>query len=854
MNKALLYPVFASLLFSQPLSAGYKGPWTMRFLAGSPAESGKADGASAAASFGIIGGIAVSDSGITFVSDTTNHRIRKILSDGTVSTFVGSTRGSTEGSAAAARLSFPSCIAIDAASNLYVAETIGYESAKSLPIFRVRKITPSGSTATLIPKGTGTVTSLAVFGSSPSNRNRLALSVKSAEGNQILALPSSGGTLAPLNSALGNLSSSAVVGSNRNGHLLVAANGKLQRLANNAWKTLGASSGASALTSDPEGNTFILNESGNIEAIYTDETTPRTVITTVDEWESDSSTSSTGWEGAPSKFLRRSKTGFLAVSPSGILSIAESPFNASMSKSWEKKAFWSAINRKLITDFADIQKLDWERAYSDSDLKEIIYDAWYYASHAIRQAVPAAVRPSGAGYSFQKIASTNAAPTLRVSAFGDGIQKLQWFRSGKVIPSAAKTSLTPESNGKPQSGTYNLELSYGTGSDRFSWFTPPFTLIVADPNTKAVRDTIASAKASSWKSNFSAASSTANRLAASSPDAAFLSGFTSFILALDDLKTSGILAKLGFKGDPNPFNWTVTHSGTIPKGLLTSTLKSFLIRTITPTLIKADNQLALIKDRNFLTTFPINSLFEADEVSVDYGDIQALRGIIRFMLWGAKFLESMNTDMAYDDLVNTYNSRLMSVQWILTKYPALLAPANGGAAAAAESLGHIKAAMDCYFEWSDFIKGSPTKSTQGRLSANGSQTFILEREMFYAESQVRTELSTTRAALDKGTNQTIVTGDKWEEDGFFNAKAGSPLNLTIRPLSLFGHPAGWRSEVNALAFRKNTPSTTSLTNPNSAASRTLKSLFPLLTPTDLYQIQNALDESTPTINRILNTK
>ena len=854
MNKALLYPVFASLLFSQPLSAGYKGPWTMRFLAGSPAESGKADGASAAASFGIIGGVAVSDSGVTFVSDTTNHRIRKVLSDGTVSTFVGSARGSTEGTATAARLSFPGSIAIDAASNLYVSETVGFDSAKSLPIFRIRKISPSGSTSTLIPKGTGVVTSLAVFGTSPSNRNRLALSVQSSEGGQILAMPTNGGTLGPLNSTLSNLSAPALVGSNRSGHLLLAANGKIQRLANNAWKTLAASSGASALTSDPQGNTFILNESGNIEALYTDETTSRTVITTADEWEFDSTNSSTGWEGSPSLFLRSSQNGFLATSPSGILSFAETPYHASQTKPWEKRAFWNAMARKVIADFADLERIDWEFANSDSDLMEILNDAWPRASHAIRQAVPAAVRPSSAGYSFQRVSSATSAPTLKISALGDGKQKLQWFRSGKAIPGAAMASLTPANSGKPLSGAYNLELSYGSGTDRFSWFTPPFTLIVADPNTKAIRDTIASAKASSWKSNFSSASSAANRLATSNPDAAFLSGFTSFILALDDLKTSGILAKLGFQGDPNPFNWTVTHSGTIPKGLLTSTLKSFLTKTITPTLIKADNQLALIKDRDFLTTLPINSLFEADEVSVDYGDIQALRGIIRFMLWGAKFLESMNTDMAYDDLVNTYNNRLMSVQWILTKYPALLAPANGGAAAAAESLGHIKAAMDCYFQWSDFIKGSPTKSTQGRLGATGSQTFILEPDMLHAESQVRTELATTRATLDKGTNQTIVTGDKWEEDGFFNAKAGSPLNLTIRPLSLFGHPAGWRSELNALAFRKNTPSTTSLTNPNSAATKTLTSLFPLLTPTDLYQIQNALDESTPTINRILNTK
>jgi hypothetical protein len=58
------------------------------------------------------------------VADLGNHVIRKITSDGTVSTLAGSgVAGFADGVGTAAQFSGPTGIALDAAGNIYVADT-----------------------------------------------------------------------------------------------------------------------------------------------------------------------------------------------------------------------------------------------------------------------------------------------------------------------------------------------------------------------------------------------------------------------------------------------------------------------------------------------------------------------------------------------------------------------------------------------------------------------------------------------------------------------------------------------------------------------------------------------------------
>jgi len=91
-------------------------------------------------------GICVAPSGDVYVSDTYNHRIRKITPDGKVFTLTGSKgRGYQDGGKLLAQFNYPMGICADAAGNLYVADTYNH---------RIRKITPRGWVSTLA--GTGT--------------------------------------------------------------------------------------------------------------------------------------------------------------------------------------------------------------------------------------------------------------------------------------------------------------------------------------------------------------------------------------------------------------------------------------------------------------------------------------------------------------------------------------------------------------------------------------------------------------------------------------------------------------------------------------------------------------------------
>jgi DNA-binding beta-propeller fold protein YncE len=74
----------------------------MEVLAGS-GSSGFADGAGAAAQFNCPVGVAVDGEGNKIIADNSNHRVRKLTPDGTVSTLAGSgSAGFADGAGAVA--------------------------------------------------------------------------------------------------------------------------------------------------------------------------------------------------------------------------------------------------------------------------------------------------------------------------------------------------------------------------------------------------------------------------------------------------------------------------------------------------------------------------------------------------------------------------------------------------------------------------------------------------------------------------------------------------------------------------------------------------------------------------------
>ena len=111
-------------------------------FAGTAGVPGSADGIGNAAQFYRPFGVAADKAGNVYVADASNSTIRKITSAGVVTTLAGTAGviGSTDGSGSAAQFFYPFAVAVDGAGNLYVADTNNYT---------VRKITPSGAVTTL---------------------------------------------------------------------------------------------------------------------------------------------------------------------------------------------------------------------------------------------------------------------------------------------------------------------------------------------------------------------------------------------------------------------------------------------------------------------------------------------------------------------------------------------------------------------------------------------------------------------------------------------------------------------------------------------------------------------------------
>jgi len=93
--------------------------------------------------------VAVSTDGSLYIADAGNNRIRKVSTDGTISTVAGSTAGSFQGDggpATSAGLYQPKGVAVDPAGNIFIDDSGDY---------RIRMVTPDGTISTIA--GTGAV-------------------------------------------------------------------------------------------------------------------------------------------------------------------------------------------------------------------------------------------------------------------------------------------------------------------------------------------------------------------------------------------------------------------------------------------------------------------------------------------------------------------------------------------------------------------------------------------------------------------------------------------------------------------------------------------------------------------------
>lgn len=111
-------------------------------LAGSA--EGFSDGTVSNALFYSPEGIFITTNGIIYIGDTGNQRIRKIMPDGTVTTLAGGTLGNADGIGSAAQFWSPCGLTVDSNGTVFVAEKKN----------RIRKITDSGVVTTFVGSST----------------------------------------------------------------------------------------------------------------------------------------------------------------------------------------------------------------------------------------------------------------------------------------------------------------------------------------------------------------------------------------------------------------------------------------------------------------------------------------------------------------------------------------------------------------------------------------------------------------------------------------------------------------------------------------------------------------------------
>ena len=119
--------------------------WVVTTLAGRVeplGNGGSEDGTGSAARFFHPKGVAVDGAGNVYVADALNGTIRKVTPAGVVTTFAGSAGffGTANGTGSAARFNFPTSVAVDSTTNIYVADTWNHT---------IRKVTPARVVTTL---------------------------------------------------------------------------------------------------------------------------------------------------------------------------------------------------------------------------------------------------------------------------------------------------------------------------------------------------------------------------------------------------------------------------------------------------------------------------------------------------------------------------------------------------------------------------------------------------------------------------------------------------------------------------------------------------------------------------------
>jgi sugar lactone lactonase YvrE len=121
----------------------YDTSWIVSTIAGST--NGYLDGPASSAQFSDPTGVCVDKAGNVYVADMGNFRIRKISTNGQVTTLAGGTKGTADGIGTAAQFETPTSVAVDDNGRLYITDSYAD---------RIKKYDPSTGAVTTIAGGT----------------------------------------------------------------------------------------------------------------------------------------------------------------------------------------------------------------------------------------------------------------------------------------------------------------------------------------------------------------------------------------------------------------------------------------------------------------------------------------------------------------------------------------------------------------------------------------------------------------------------------------------------------------------------------------------------------------------------
>ena len=249
----------ASLLFPQSVTADKKGNFFIADMANRIRKvgtnaiintlAGKAlnDGDAAVnATLNLPTGAMRDSAGNFYVADTSNHRVRKIDTNGIISTYAGNgvpTFAGDGGAATNASLYYPYGVAVDSADNLYIADQVNR---------RIRKVDTNGIISTVAGKGTS---SFSGDGGAATNAGIFPYGIAvDAAGDLFIA--------DPLNSRLRKVDTNGIIRT-------VAGNGNFSYSGDGGQATNAGGISPNGVASDSLGNLFIAGANSRIRKVNT---------------------------------------------------------------------------------------------------------------------------------------------------------------------------------------------------------------------------------------------------------------------------------------------------------------------------------------------------------------------------------------------------------------------------------------------------------------------------------------------------------------------------------------------------------------------------------------------------------